>query len=289
MSVVLISSSNSWQENVCIIVPKWEYWDSGDLSWYQVAFEASRLSQDSALTGTETWKVTLRLWLCDANLKGPWERVWWPWSSVGNLCSWVRLCRGTSQSSEHALSLSSSDFWWLCIFLICLYFSPLCSRLIPSNLSPLPLIGVDLSGAEGRPPLPHLIGLTLVNYRSVVGCMEKGVGLNEVILLLTPFGIRNKMLLCFLLFIACKYYFLTVHVFLFCFVFELLFLTCFLFSQSINQKRKMMEICELCSVFLPSFLSLEILRLGHPIRCPRREQMGRYWTMDGMVYVLWWC
>lgn len=183
-----------------------------------------------------------RLWqerrLCDANLKGPWERVWWPWSSVGNLCSWVRLCRGTSQSSEHALSLSSSDFWWLCIFLICLYFSPLCSRLIPSNLSPLPLIGVDLSGAEGRPPLPHLIGLTLVNYRSVVGCMEKGVGLNEVILLLTPFGIRNKMLLCFLLFIACKYYFLTVHVFFFClFCFWTVISHLFL-VLSINQSKK---------------------------------------------------
>lgn len=160
MSEVLIPWSNIWHENVCncskmgVLGFRWSQLVPGCV-WGR-SF-VTRLG--SAVTGTETGKVS------EANLKGPWESGWWPWSSVV----------GQSVSGCFTfLSSSVTDCRWLCLFWNCLYFSPLCSRLTSSNLSPLPLIGVDLSGAEGRPPLPHLIGLTLVDYHSVIGCMERG-------------------------------------------------------------------------------------------------------------------
>lgn len=149
----------------------------------------------------------------DANLRGPWESACWPRLPV-NLQWTCPLGQSAPQQGYFTflkLPLCVSTLWKLSS---CLHF-PLFNFFFIS-VSPVSFCGccVDLSGAEGRKPLP-------------------------VILL----------------------------------------------SHTWNPIVPTSFLCVFCPC--AGFLSLlEILRLGHPIRWPRGQQMGRYWAVDGTVSAL---
>lgn len=145
------------------------------------------------------------MWLCgsctfsstDTNLKEPWETTWWPrscrnllWTCVvGSVTVGPAVQRGTAHSWAalisrnlrlcmlsvlicHLLQLTLCfwEFNFVSVFITSyfLFYLPLFMFDILQSFSSPWCWCVDLSGAEGRPPLPHFYLAYHLNYHRCV-------------------------------------------------------------------------------------------------------------------------